>query len=584
MKEKKKRNRLRILAFLSFFCTLTLILFYSATSLMNSKTISNGATFVKNILKNVLNIEEPAPTVISFSYKKRFIYANQKAKLTGSAQPWTSDQTILYETDSENCTIDSEGNIYYSGTSYEVIEIYGKSAVNPNVNRTHNIYGMGISPDDERIEKLEINIYEDKAFTNPIDINEIAVNKRYYIGTYATIKDEYLEELKLTNETKKVRLHVYYKTLDSNPNIVFQSQTNCISFKEVGNYNFKLGLYVSDDIVFNKQSDQISLTVKDLGNFIPTNIKPRFNKTYESLEKISNTEYSVVFPAETSEFNIIEDGYTYNTMFKTELVKIEQGDVSQYNNGFARLTNKCKFDIKITSLLDENISTTLHVSFVEDDLKNFDIKTADKLSLFSESISYGYTLDTKQDFTRNINIEILSGDDIIEIKPENKGIKYVGIKVKKLGEVTLRFSLEENPEIFVDKTIEIVFVDSLRIFIIKILGHLLSFFLIGFGLTFVTFLLFRPRKLSPLYTFVTVFLFSGLTELFQSPLFNNDRGSSIIDVLLNVTYGTAGMLVAFAIIFTYLGILKKKKPGKYKGLKERSKKLTIKSVWKKDKF
>ena len=190
----------------------------------------------------------------------------------------------------------------------------------------------------------------------------------------------------------------------------------------------------------------------------------------------------------------------------------------------------------------------------------------------------------KQDIGRKINVSVISGNDIIEVQRSNGRLKSRPIEIKKLGKVTLRFELDEDPEIFVDKTIEIVFIDSLRIFVIKILGHLVSFFLIGIGLTFTMFLLFRPRKLAFIYVPVTLFLYSGLTELFQSPLFNNNRGSSLIDVLLNLSYGLAGMLVAFAIIFTYLGILKKRKPEKYIVLKERSKKLTIKSIWKKDKF
>ena len=584
MKEKKKRNRLRILALLSLFFTIAMFIGYGATSLLRSETISKGYGVVKNVFKNIFNIEEPAPTLISMSYKKAYIFAGQKEKLTASADPFESDQRITFETSSDNCTVDDKGNIHYTGTSYEVISVYGTSVANPNIKNKCFIYGMGISPDDERIENLEIKLYTDSTFTTPADTNNIALNKRYFIGTHATIKDEYLEELKLTKETNRVRLRVYYKNLSDNPNIVFQSQTSNISFKEVGNYNFKLGLFASEEIVFDAQSDQISLTVKDLGNFLPSAIKPRFNIQYKSLTKISDTEYSVVFPAERTEFRITEDTNNYNPMFRTELVKINNGDVTKYTNGFARRTNKCEFDVKIISLLDDTISTLLHVSFVEEELKGFDVKTLNKISFFSESIFYDYTLDVKQDISRKINVSVISGNDIIEVQRSNGRLKSRPIEIKKLGKVTLRFELDEDPEIFVDKTIEVVFIDSLRIFVIKILGHLLSFFLIGLGLTFVTFLLFRPRKLSPLYTFVTVFLFSGLTELFQSPLFNNNRGSSLIDVLLNLSYGLTGMLVAFAIIFTYLGILKKKKPEKYKGLKERSKKLTIKSIWKKDKF
>lgn len=584
MKEKKKRNRLRILALLSLFFTIAMLIVYGATSLMRSETINRGYGVVKNVLKNIFSIEEPAPTLISMSYKKAYIFTGQKEKLTASAAPFESDQRITFATSSDDCTIDDKGNIHYTGTSYEVISVYGTSVANPNIKNKCIIYGMGISPDDERIENLEIKLYTDSSFTIPADTNNIALNKRYFIGTHATIKDEYLEELKLTKETNKVRLHVYYKNLSDNPNIVFQSQTSNISFKEVGNYNFKLGLFASEEIVFDAQSDQISLTVKDLGNFLPSAIKPRFNIQYTSLTKISDTEYSVVFPAERTEFRITEDTHNYNPMFRTELLKINNGDVTKYDNGFARRTNKCEFDVKIISLLDDNISTTLHVSFVEEDLKGFDVKTLNKISFFAESMSYDYTLDVKQDIGRKINVSVISGNDIIEVQRSNGRLKSIPIEIKKLGKVTLRFELDENPEIFVDKTIEIVFIDSLRIFVIKILGHLLSFFLIGLGLTFVTFLLFRPRKLSFLYTFVTVFLFSGLTELFQSPLFNNNRGSSLIDVLLNLSYGLAGMLVAFAIIFTYLGILKKKNPEKYIGLKERSKKLTIKSIWKKDTF
>jgi len=49
MKEKKKRNRLRILALFSLFFTLVMIIGYGATSLMSAETINKGTTVVKDI-------------------------------------------------------------------------------------------------------------------------------------------------------------------------------------------------------------------------------------------------------------------------------------------------------------------------------------------------------------------------------------------------------------------------------------------------------------------------------------------------------------------------------------------------------
>ena len=56
MKEKKKRNRLRILALFSLFFTLVMIIGYGATSLMRSETLGKGTAAVKDIFKSIFNI------------------------------------------------------------------------------------------------------------------------------------------------------------------------------------------------------------------------------------------------------------------------------------------------------------------------------------------------------------------------------------------------------------------------------------------------------------------------------------------------------------------------------------------------
>ncbi len=549
---KGKKSNVKKWGIISSVLTCVIMVSYLVICLTSAETMSKCVAKVKDIMQSIFSIEESAPEKISIYVKDSMIFANEGCKYSINVVPSNASKEVIFETDSENCTIDDNGTVHYFGTEKETIMVTARSKKNENVKCKAYLYGRGLSPDDHRINALQTSFYSDNSLKNKINEREVALNEKYYMATYASIKDEYLAELNLSKNYNKLLINVYYELAENNEEIYIKKGGNQITFKNIGDYNLQLG-YCTSKKIFNAKSQNISLKVGESGNYSPERfIEPSINVKYESFDKLSDNEYQIVLPAKTSYFEIQpKHNASYNTMANIELDNVYEGKVVQENGRFYRKTNACDFDVKMTSVVDKNMVTTVHFTFLKDTPKKLTVYASDKITIFSKSLNYTCQYDTKTDFSHPINVTVLEGQDVIETFPNSNKIK-----LKKFGTVTLRFALAEDPEVYFDKTFEIVYINSISTFISKIMGHMLVFLALGITLTLAVKSFLKNKKLAKVIVPVTLFLYSALSEILQGQPFNN-RGNSIYDVFFNFAYALIGMLIVYLIAFVSKTIKRK---------------------------
>lgn len=144
-----------------------------------------------------------------------------------------------------------------------------------------------------------------------------------------------------------------------------------------------------------------------------------------------------------------------------------------------------------------------------------------------------------------------------EVLGDNANITNDGVLVaNKLGNVTIRATSLQNPEVYTEVTIRVSLFESFGLFVRKVIGHFSAFAVLGLGFAVSYFLLVRPRWTYAPCALVSGFLVATMSEVFQLPIFVEGRGASWVDVMIDTMGVATGIAVASLIIFAYLIFIK----------------------------
>ncbi len=582
MKDRSYYNLIRRLAVFAFVFTLLLGILYAVFSLQNTATMKAGVEWVKEVIRPIFSEEKALPksfSGINTAKNGSMLYCGEDSYMQSYLFPSNADQTVTYTTDNPYCTIADDGKITWNRLDRTQITVTATSKSNPALSTTMILYASGINPDDERIEYIETRLYDSEYGSTQSDVAALYTTQLYYLRPFAKIKAEHLEELGLSADNPYTEVCSLSNVTSSAGEIRFQQERRKFTFINEGETALGVSFCDGNFQPFTRQAEPRTFRVNadPAHNYTPTNPLTFTANGEVECSKEGDGVYRVTAKADCTFFNLYcDDVAGVNTISK--LVVDEQYNDLVYHSGnyFYRYKNSGNMVVKLVSLLDESIETVIYVDFVKPSPEKLSVYPQKGISIFDDKMAYGFEFDRAVREKGNLTAEVIEGKDVLTVSKDGKEIK-----VRKTGTVTVRYTSTEFPTLYTDVSLRVSFLGGdLSNFIAKIIGHFLTFFLLGMGISVCYFLLTKPKKLTPLYAISTTFLYSALTELFQSPLFHNDRGAKWIDVFFNTASGIMGMAVAFAIIGVCVAIVKRKKE-KYDRLLEDFSKLRFKTMWRK---
>ncbi len=476
---KNYYNRARKLALVAFVLTLILSVIYSVLSLMNTTTANGYVEAIKQTLQTIIKEPSVAPQRISVSTDKgsSHIYNGEEVRFLTWSVPSQADKSVTYETDNPNCTITEEGEIVYTGTEYEEINVKVTSKLNPNVFQETKLYGFGLSPDDPRIERIEFRLCDNYHGSIDSDLDNLYTTKPYYLYPYAVIKEEYLSDFHLSSAEEQIRIYAYIDVISQDGNVINQRGGFAITFLKEGTSEFEVGFYNSVTGNFQRTPAKMSFSARFDEKYDYTPTKPLIPQITlgEDLPMIEEGEgvYRCVIPEDKRGFSVNVKWNGGNTLSTVEMDKDYAEVLEQTGRYFSKLVNRGEAVIYLKSLVNADMVTTLHVEFAAMQPTQLIVSPSTKnLSIFDENINYQFIFDKKVAFNGKLKAEVIEGNDIIEISEDGKNMK---VKDYSGGKVVIRYTSTEFPELSTEVEYQVSLLGTLNNFISKIMGHFVVF-------------------------------------------------------------------------------------------------------------
>ncbi len=603
-KNKKVREdiffvRMRRLTIIAFICSILLTVFaiYQSAlpgeqSAISSRTVINAVKgwFDLNDTISLQNVE-----VNSDSLNKTFYYSGDKIKLPLKFTPENANKDLDYSftVDGklfEGCSVDSDGYITYMGAETKAITVTVSSKHTPDVKASTNIIFRGISPDDECVEDIKIQFFDEKNETE-YSPKELRVGKKYYVKTIILLKDEFIGKYGTTSKEVFADYIPYTIVNDYNGKekiYEFDTVNRFITFTRdfEGTFTYKLRKSEKkffSDIAGNENINPvISVSAKSYpeDNYIPNTVPLLQTSHFSeykgySYEILPNNEYIITVPY--SEYNVSlipldpEDGI--NIMGELRYADENSKNICNiYSKTIInRKVNRGECNLYWISAFNDDIRMKIKLIF--------EGYTPNKLSIFGkETVSLWGSASYYADFDKNIynekkvNIEMVKGENIATFE---NGV----LTPKKLGKVVLRATSEYYPELNVEMTVKVMMWEDFNGMMRKFIGHFLIFFFLGQGYIVCYFFLIKKRWISLILTPLSLFVVAGFTELIQ--LRTPGRAGMWIDVFLNFLGGILGILFVFICFAVYIFILKRAMPASFEKLKIDFSNISIKTFFKK---
>ncbi|MGM9632637.1 MAG: VanZ family protein [Eubacteriales bacterium] len=578
MRNKKSKRtdyskRIKFLAITALVCSLILTAFLIYSSSLTGTESAKQSEFVKNIVKNIFNVDETVkPQKIQFDEKKMsktYYFTNEKVKLRISTIPSNASKDCVYSFSHEGCSVDEDGYFSYSGADYATIKVTATSVYDSSVSDEVEICVRGIAPNDEAVESIGVDWYLDN---EPVSAEELNVGKRYEIRTYLTIKDEYLEKYNL--EDKKLYViglpfDVLLNGEDSENLYLFDSIQRYITFfKECSGeleMTFKKAegnkFFYGDGDGATPLSKTVSLCVIEDPEHIykPSGaIKPSVG-VYDA----ENDEYVIIVPQSDNRIEIqgIEAESGNLTECRFEYADKDSRGVADIETRITLKRNAtlgvCR--LNLISLYDENLSVKLKVIFEGEFPESMTIAGKETVAMFS-SVKYGCNFDKKVVGDGGVKWSIVEGRELAEIKD---GV----LKAKdRLGKVVLRAESEEFEGLYDEITVRIMPWGDFSQFIRKIIGHFSLFAFLGVGYVTFYFIRFKKHWLAYALAPVTVFSVSVVTEIIQ--YYTEGRSGNAVDVTINFLGGLTGIVLVTLAVATASFIIKMLRPKTFEKMKD----------------
>ncbi len=570
-------NFLRAFVIVAIVCTMILTTFILLESGMEASLTTAITNMIKNDIQETFDVKDYdvnlAPKRISAYCTS--IYYNKPKKLTVTTEPANANPAYIaefvnvYGRPVEGISIDEEG--YITSTRLTLVDggIFLKltSKLDPNVTTKYALNVFTLDPRDHRIERVEYVLSNKWLNLEPTTDEYVKVGRVYYQNFAATIKEEYLEELGLTQENNKVLLGTASGAMIStrldgeklaNGNYqhtddYYVGASVCF-FKPCSlNLSFIIRSSIGDPLIFDVNLEGV---VDPDFDYVPEYIKLSQTKYENKNLKYVNGEYVLTFLPTASSFNVMALGQNpYRNVFVSldyfdehskECVRLVNGSVYRKVN-----RGECYIWAKSTvAPEDESLWIKVRVVFEGEEPNKLSISTTN-ITHLNGYIMLNHVINNGGNFfdEGEVRWTILEGEDKVKWYTSDQ------LVANKLGTVRLRVESVKNPELYDEISVEIKLYDTTYYFVRKILGHAGLYALLGIGHGVIYFFLIKPRWITSIATPATIFAIGGIGELLQS--LHPGRYPAWADVAIDFIGGLVGLAVA-ALLLTAICLIWRK--------------------------
>ncbi len=569
----KTVKRIRRLGKALTVVTVIVVLFSLAMSLVPKEASGAMSDWMADIIKSTLHIGEkkPQPKEIFFYSPEDYVFYGTTFAPRIYTIPYDADKSYeLTFADTERFVDNGDGTFTYVGTEIGNMDAKIKSLSAPNVENDGIIIVKGISPADERIEKLEVAFVDHSWTEDATPHDSLDVNKNYYVKILATPKKGYEEELGLEEGVEKIPLNSSYYELiaeENAENVIFDKDRRTVRFdRELEGLKARVRFFKNEtDFLTDGEGEEIAVdivvssAVNPDNDYIPT--EPLIPTVYgedNSIEKVSDDEYTMTLGEGYSAISLSSKSVKdVNTDFYLVAEEGEESHFTIENKTIYRKGNGYTGVVWMVSLLDETVRTKINVvQLPTEPPSGMELYGPSRLSLDHTDVKYSVQFDDKVYDMNDVTWSIVQGEGLAEIDEEGN------LTVIGMGMVTVR-ATSVYFDVYAEKTVNISFFSDFRIFIRKSIGHLLLFIAIGFLVMLTHYFLMRKKGVSVLVSILAVVVLAFVSEGLQLPIFSEGRGASIADVCLDSLGGFLGIAIAVSLLGIVNLVKKRKNKEKY---------------------
>ncbi len=568
----KYHKRYKSLAKWALVFSIALAIIYTCICTMNTKTANQLIAKTTETLIKLFDAKV-APTSIVFDWGKSgraTFYSDENYRFYIKTYPTYADNTVTYTTDNENVTIAPDGTVTCHSTTPIKVTVTATSVHNEKVFVKYRLWCRGLSPTDPRIDHLEMR-FSKSNYGTAVPMDQLEVGYPYHVNVWGIVADQYLDELNLTPENNEVHLdpEINFWADDQQDETLFHRNRFTVTFLKPFNGTVETRLYDTTMQYFDvpELKEFVKVETNPTKNYIPQDYLVPYvihDKGNEYSTKVSDGVYICDVPADYT-------GLAISALAKSGInnactVSIKEEDYGKVtpNGKYAvyRHINRGQATVYVKSILNPHLVTTFILNFVPNVPQKLTV-VCPNTDKYATKLTFTSKFDNNPLDENKVAVKVLEGADVLTILSDDGK----NIEIHKTGTVVLRFYSVSFPEIYDDVTVEIKNFAGTNI-VGKIFGHIAIFCLLGFGLAGAFYLTGKSKLKAFLLMFVILFVFAGFSETVQSPLFNNNRGASFSDVILNTNAGLLGVAIFVGLHTLRLYLMKKFKPVKYAKIKE----------------
>lgn len=516
-RQKLSFNIFRAIAICAIVCTIGLAIFLWAESLTPGEKSAEQSTSVAGTIKDHIDVIDNDYVPISAIKFDRtttpayYIGDTESLSLSVNFIPSNATDKRLSYTSSnpEYCTVDENGVIHcISGYGDVIITI--ASVENPEIKTSAHLFIGGKKPTQG--ETTDFTMYKVKK------------NTIYPIENSITVCEEITPQYRDQND----------EIIGANSIELKSSDTSIVAIRGKYLYGISEGSATITAYCEAGITKEFDVTVTNpYDKEAPTSFE--FKKDIMDLSifqmcdiftNLSNPEYGYMCKLKIGDKNILDRS-------NDNLVPLAVGQTTITMTPFANPTESYTYTINVYEPIPQSFKINGMARILTGEAHQYTIP---------------YTENDMNGNLSQIKWEVIG---------DNATISPSGVLIaNKLGNITIRATSLQNPEIYDEITIKVSLFSSFGLFVRKVIGHFSAFAVLGLGFAVSYFLLAHPRWTYAPCALVSGFLVATMSEVFQLPIFVSGRGASWVDVMIDTLGVATGIAVASLIIFIYLIVIK----------------------------
>ncbi|MBQ2894663.1 MAG: VanZ family protein [Clostridia bacterium] len=537
-------NFWRFLGILALICTMFMVWLLCYEALKPGEDSSETSGEVEETIKDIIpDIPDNDQNFELVSIRCKQANASRaigtKLTLTFAYTPsQATDKALTFSSsDASIASVDEKGVVTFN--SYGECKITATSVAKPNIKTTFKVICSGVAAGDIS------NIY-------PTFSDEPNAPAKYEVpeGTYSYICFRDAQGQVVSVDTLKIVCH------DST--ILRMSDTKHFVAIKPGTAN------ITVTNTKTKQTKDINITVTESDTFDAPEL-------FEFEEHVLYVNTNTSFNPRDNISSILPEGATLDKRFCT-----------------ITCTNKSLFEIAGETYTAVSVGeacfvftpyASVETSFyrvvvVEPLPEQLTIMGRDRIICDKE---YQYTVFDGERDCDKISWSVVKGKGVT-ITEEGKLI------ATELGDVIIRATSTQDESIYADFRVRVSPYENFHTYVRKIFGHFTAFAILGVGFAVTYFLLFgRARKISPIVALISSAVVAAITEILQMPIFTQNRGPSVKDVVLDTEGSAWGVLGAVVFILLFLLVVRLISKRKYEQIKLAISRLSFGTMFKRAK-